>query len=76
MNNLDETVMTATNDATNKAAVAAVFGALEKNWGWLLAFGIISILLWGVGLYMTFGLTLGSSIWPKTARSHSCRKGV
>ena len=37
--------MTPNNDETNQAAVAAVFGALEKNWGWLLAFGIISILL-------------------------------
>jgi uncharacterized membrane protein HdeD (DUF308 family) len=55
--------MTVNNDAANKAAVAAIFGALEKNWGWLLAFGIISILLGGIGLYMTFGLTMATVVF-------------
>lgn len=44
--------------ASNEAAVAAVFGALKKNWGWLLALGIASILLGTIGLYTTFALTL------------------
>ncbi len=35
----------------------AVFGELEKNWGWLMAFGILSILLGTIGLGMTFMLT-------------------
>ncbi|NEX18500.1 MAG: hypothetical protein C1943_18350 [Halochromatium sp.] len=33
------------------------FGDLEKNWGWLLAFGIFSIILGTIGLGMTFMLT-------------------
>ena len=55
--------MTASNDTTTEAAVAAVFGALERNWGWLLAFGIVSILLGTFGLYMTFGLTLATVLF-------------
>jgi len=35
----------------------APFGELEKNWGWLLAFGILSIVLGTIGLGMTFMLT-------------------
>ncbi|MBK5931739.1 HdeD family acid-resistance protein [Halochromatium salexigens] len=33
------------------------FGDLEKNWGWLLAFGLLSIILGTIGLGMTFMLT-------------------
>jgi uncharacterized membrane protein HdeD (DUF308 family) len=35
----------------------APFGELEKNWGWLLAFGVLSIVLGTIGLGMTFMLT-------------------
>jgi uncharacterized membrane protein HdeD (DUF308 family) len=45
------------------AAQAAVFGELKKNWGWLLAFGILSIVLGTIGLGMTFGLTLASVLF-------------
>jgi uncharacterized membrane protein HdeD (DUF308 family) len=38
----------------------AFFGDLKKNWGWLLGFGILSILLGTLGLGMTFGLTVVS----------------
>ena len=38
-------------------AAATLFGELEKNWGWLLLFGIVSILLGTAGLGMTFMLT-------------------
>lgn len=34
-----------------------VFGELEKNWGWLLLFGLASIVLGTIGLGMTFLLT-------------------
>lgn len=34
-----------------------LFGELEQNWGWLLAFGILSIVLGTAGLGMTFMLT-------------------
>ncbi len=35
----------------------AIFGELEKNWGWLMAFGVLSIVLGTIGLGMTFMLT-------------------
>lgn len=35
----------------------AIFGELEKNWGWLLLFGLVSIVLGTLGLGMTFLLT-------------------
>ena len=41
----------------------AIFGELRKNWGWLLAFGILSILLGTIGLGMSFGLTLASVLF-------------
>jgi uncharacterized membrane protein HdeD (DUF308 family) len=38
----------------------ALFGDLKKNWGWLLAFGILSVVLGtiGLGATATYGLTL------------------
>ncbi|MGB5830387.1 MAG: HdeD family acid-resistance protein [Thiohalocapsa sp.] len=38
-------------------AQTAIFGELEKNWGWLMAFGVLSIVLGTLGLGMTFWLT-------------------
>ena len=38
-------------------AQKAMFGELEKNWGWLMAFGILSILLGTVGIGMSYMLT-------------------
>lgn len=49
--------------ATDEANVAAVFGTLKKNWGWLLALGIVSIVLGTIGLYMTFALTLATVLF-------------
>jgi uncharacterized membrane protein HdeD (DUF308 family) len=46
--------------ASDEAAVVAVFGTLKKNWGWLLALGVVSIVLGTIGLYMTFALTLAT----------------
>ncbi|WP_020504299.1 HdeD family acid-resistance protein [Lamprocystis purpurea] len=40
------------------AAEVALFGDLQKNWGWLLAVGILSIALGTIGLGASFGLTL------------------
>jgi len=42
-------------DLTNTQS--AIFGELERNWGWLMAFGVLSILLGTAGLGMTFMLT-------------------
>jgi len=49
--------------ASDETAVTAVFGTLKKNWGWLLALGIVSILLGTIGLYMTFALTLATVLF-------------
>ena len=50
--------------ATTNAAVLAdrgrLFGALEKNWGWLLALGILFIVLGTVGIGMAVALTIAS----------------
>lgn len=47
--------------ASNTATVQGAFSAeVQKHWGWLLALGIISILLGTLGFYMTFALTLAS----------------
>jgi uncharacterized membrane protein HdeD (DUF308 family) len=40
-----------------------VFGELEKNWGWLMAFGIASILLGTLGLGMTYYLTKATAVF-------------
>lgn len=37
-----------------------LFGDLETHWGWMLAFGLFSIILGTIGMGMTFGLTLAS----------------
>ncbi len=40
-----------------------LFGELKKNWGWLLALGVLSIVLGTVGLGMTFALTLATILF-------------
>ena len=52
--------MTTDNEITLDKAQELLFGELQKNWGWLLALGILSIILGTIGLGMTFGLTLAS----------------
>ena len=38
----------------------AILGELSRKWGWLLALGIIQLILGTIGLGMTFGLTLAT----------------
>ena len=40
-----------------------LFGELRLNWGWLLALGVLSVILGIVGLGMTFLLTLASVLY-------------
>ncbi len=54
--------MSVTNKAALEAVQDAVFGKLKKNWGWLLALGIVCIALGTLGLYMTFAYTL-ATVW-------------
>jgi uncharacterized membrane protein HdeD (DUF308 family) len=50
--------------ASNTATVQGAFSAeVQKHWGWLLALGIISIVLGTLGFYMTFALTLASVLF-------------
>ena len=49
---------------SNTATVQGAFSAeVQKHWGWLLALGIISIVLGTLGFYMTFALTLASVLF-------------
>ncbi len=52
--------MSASNDAALSAIQGAVFGELKKNWGWLLALGILLIVLGTLGLWMSFAMTLAT----------------
>jgi len=55
--------MSASNQTTLSAAQSALFGELKRSWGWLLALGILSLILGTIGLWMTFGLTLVSVLF-------------
>ena len=44
-------------------APAGAFGALTKNWGWLLVLGIVFIVLGTIGLGMLFALTMVSVLF-------------
>ena len=46
-----------------QASVDALFGELQHNWGWLLAAGVLSIVLGTIGLGMSFGLTMASVLF-------------
>jgi uncharacterized membrane protein HdeD (DUF308 family) len=49
---------------SNAATVQGAFSAeVQKHWGWLLALGIVSILLGTIGFYMTLALTLASVLF-------------
>jgi len=49
-----------TNGVASSKAVAPVLGDLIHNWGWLLAQGILLVVLGTVGLGLTFFLTLAT----------------
>jgi uncharacterized membrane protein HdeD (DUF308 family) len=52
--------MSATNEATLSSLRGAVFGELKKKWGWLLALGVLLIVLGTLGLWMSFAMTLAT----------------
>jgi uncharacterized membrane protein HdeD (DUF308 family) len=56
-------MMSVSNQAALSVAQSALFGDLKKTWGWLLALGILSLVLGTLGFYMTFGLTLASVLF-------------
>ena len=52
--------MSATDEATLSSLRDTVFGELKKKWGWLLALGVLLIVLGTVGLWMSFAMTLAT----------------
>ena len=49
--------------SSNEAPLGSLqqlFGDVQKKWGWLLALGIVFIILGTIGLGMSFALTLAS----------------
>ena len=48
---------------SNSDVREAMFGDLKKNWGWMLAGGIIMLILGTIGLGMTFTLTVVSVMY-------------
>ncbi|MEE8312345.1 MAG: HdeD family acid-resistance protein [Candidatus Binatia bacterium] len=49
--------------ATATPAIDSGFGQLQHNWGWLLAAGILSVVLGTIGLGMSLALTLASVLF-------------
>ena len=45
-------MMSTSNEAALSAAQSVLFGELKKSWGWLLALGILSLILGTIGLWM------------------------
>jgi uncharacterized membrane protein HdeD (DUF308 family) len=52
--------MTANPEATVSDPTDLVYGEVKQNWGWMLALGILFILLGTIGLGYTFSLTIAS----------------
>lgn len=57
---IEEVYMNKDSSMKDKQALDLTMGNLKRNWGWLLALGIIFVILGGVGLGMTVFLTLAS----------------
>jgi uncharacterized membrane protein HdeD (DUF308 family) len=53
------------SDTPSEAAlpVHPLFGDARKNWGWLVGFGVLSVVLGTVGLGMTLSLTMAGVIF-------------
>jgi uncharacterized membrane protein HdeD (DUF308 family) len=49
--------------AMTVSPAAEVFGEAKKNWGWLLALGILFVILGTIGLGMSMALTLASMLF-------------
>ncbi len=55
--------MVESSRAMTVSPAAEVFGEAKKNWGWLLALGILFIILGTIGLGMSMALTLVSVLF-------------
>ena len=52
--------MSESNEVDSTAIRDTVFGGLKRKWGWLLALGILLIVLGSLGLWMSFAMTLAT----------------
>lgn len=52
--------MSTTAETRNVSEESTVFGEVSRNWGWILALGIVFIILGLIGLSMLFALTMAS----------------
>jgi uncharacterized membrane protein HdeD (DUF308 family) len=52
--------MTTDTAGTGVGSQQEVFGDVRRNWGWLLALGIVFVILGFIGLGMTFAVTMAS----------------
>lgn len=50
-------------DSNTQAMQAEMFGEVKKNWGWMLALGILMVILGVIGLGMTVSLTIVSVLF-------------
>jgi uncharacterized membrane protein HdeD (DUF308 family) len=50
-------------DANTQTMQAEVFGEVKQNWGWMLALGILMMILGAIGLGMTYFLTIASVLF-------------
>lgn len=55
--------MVESSKAMTVSPAAEVFGEAKKNWGWLLALGILFVILGTIGLGMSMALTLASMLF-------------
>jgi uncharacterized membrane protein HdeD (DUF308 family) len=55
--------MMSTTDRSLETPLQTALGQLQQNWGWLLALGILFILLGTIGLGMLFTLTIASVLF-------------
>jgi len=55
--------MSTTHETDLFPARRALFGDVQKHWGWLLALGVFCLILGTLGFGMTFGLTLASVLF-------------
>lgn len=55
--------MTDSTEGRDPLGLGDLFGNLKRNWGWLLALGVVFVILGAVGLFMVTALTIASVLY-------------
>ncbi len=50
-------------DSNSQTMQKEVFGEVKRSWGWMLALGVVMLILGFIGLGMTFSLTIASVLY-------------